>query len=125
MLPEVFRTNIIEEITKYMQENKEWMKSDVYDLERYQQEMFEMVFHENKFYTIYNCSLFVNHNAFELAQVIDHSAELDRDEFEGLKSTVDIFNACWYSTMVDIVNNNNDWDQIIENIEVESDSDSE
>jgi hypothetical protein len=125
MLPEVFRTDIIEKITKYMQENKEWIELDVYDLDRYQEEMFETVSHENRFYTNYDCSVFVNHNAIQLAQVIDHSAELERDGFEGLKSTVDIFNKCWYFTMVDIVNNNNDWDQIMENIEVESDSDSE
>jgi len=85
-----------EKVREYMIENKQWLNMDDDELDEFKQEIVnELFLPQDKFYTLSNCSEYVNNNALDMAQIIDYT--LDKYESdEPLTSTVDIFNYCWY-----------------------------
>ena len=118
-----FVTDANEQIKEYMRENTQWRNMDEDDLEEFKDEIVNTLFNQDtKFYTLHDCSAYVGHNAIALAEIIDYVIE--REEFDGRKTTVELFNLCWYFS-ADFIYDEEKWNQLVEELGEDTDTDSE
>jgi hypothetical protein len=101
-----FITDAKDQVKEYMLENTEWQNMNEDDLEEFKEKIVNALFIDTKFYTLYDCAEYVENKAIALAEIIDYM--LEREEFDNCKTTVELFNHCWY-LIADFIYDDDEW----------------